>query len=80
MGDKMICKKCGTDRKQEDFLGKETCYRCQYLDKLHTITKKTRKCRECKAELDSNRWTYCSPECAKIGEKDLKKNYWTHLL
>jgi hypothetical protein len=77
----MLCSGCGKDRPEKDFFGKETCYRCKYQEKLNQIDpKKIKKCRQCFAPLRSNRWIYCSQACAHLGERKLKREYWTNQL
>lgn len=73
----MKCESCLADKDEKDFLGKEICYRCQYRIKIEG---ELRFCRECKRELNSNKWVYCSRDCAKVGEKKMKRKYWTNLI
>ena len=73
----MLCQECGNDRVEEDFLGKDTCFRCQYKKKVEIIkNNKVNKCRQCNLVLESSRWVYCSSECAYKGKKYLDANYW----
>lgn len=77
----MICRECGGDKPEKDFLQEDVCFRCQYRKKTNTKENmKARKCRQCGIVLCSGRWIYCSNECSKKGEKEMKKNYWTNLL
>lgn len=74
------CSKCKHDRKYSDFLPNQIdCYKCEYENKLRLYKTKIRniKCRMCDNYCKGTRWKYCSDECAKIGEYNLKKDYWT---
>lgn len=72
-----VCKDCKVDRKINEFLGKETCYKCQYTAKLAMIgkRKKIRYCHQCHTRLANNRWAYCSDECAAEGKR--QNLHWT---
>lgn len=73
----MICKGCGSERTENDFLGQDICFRCQYRKKMDDVEKKkVRKCRECSKIIITQRWVYCSLECACNGKKQLDKDYW----
>jgi predicted nucleic acid-binding Zn ribbon protein len=61
----MICNECGIDREFKDFMGKHTCYRCQYKSKNKPVIeeKQSKKCKVCSKELPSSKWSYCSNKC-----------------
>lgn len=75
----MFCKTCKLVKKSSDFFKKDICYKCQYKEKIKEI-KTTRKCKNCKSKLPSNRWKYCSKECVTDYEKKNKRKYWTRSL
>lgn len=72
----MHCPKCFNERNESDFLGKETCFKCQYAEKLKNKPKKN-QCKECLGPIQSNRWSYCSEVCAKVSLLRQKRSYWT---
>jgi hypothetical protein len=71
----MICEKCGIERTESDFLGRDVCFRCQYRFKIERTRKKVKRCRQCNKPISSNRWIYCSTDCACIGKRELDKRY-----
>lgn len=78
----MLCPECQVDRKDNDFLGKENCYKCQYKKKVENYNPIIKvKCKQCSKEfIKSNRWVYCSWQCQQESEAKQKKGYWTNNL
>jgi len=77
----MICQECKVDRKEEDFLQKDKCFRCQYKEKVKPIPNRTLICKTCKKEFEKkSRWVHCSWECQQKAEAEQKKYHWTHNL
>lgn len=76
----VICKGCLEERNEKDFLGKDSCYKCQYKKKLEQLDPNSIKlCKGCGCRvLKSNRWRYCSNECQRMAEIQQKKEYWTN--
>lgn len=82
-----VCYKCKQSHPERDFLGKDTCYKCQYAQKLSLLKpKKMEKekspsreantfCANCEKEIPQGRWTYCSEKCSKVQKK--KRIHWT---
>lgn len=76
----MICKECLCERKDCDFFGRGSCYKCQYkakskLPKVKPIV----ICRMCGNKFEKGmRWVYCSWECQQKAEGLQKKDYWTN--
>lgn len=72
----MKCPECKRKFPKEDFFWKDTCYKCQYAEKLKVL-KTLKPCRICKKMIPRGRWTFCSKECAKEGKDYQNKTYWT---
>lgn len=73
----MICPECKVDRKQEDFFGKDRCYKCIYAQKTNTTPKKSYVCLMCGKDRPSHRDKYCDEECAYQAGKIKKDNHWS---
>lgn len=71
----MICPQCNIDRKVEDFLGKQRCYKCIYQEKIKTRFPK--KCPLCSKDVLDKGCKYCSDECAYEANLIKKREYWT---
>ena len=73
-----ICTVCKIKKPFKDFIGTQVdCYKCVYAKKLKSPIKliRTKECGICHHPLPKQRWTYCSPLCAKEGKK--RNRYWT---
>ena len=82
----MICDNCKNERLVNDFINNHNiCYKCEYRKKIEKIvenrTSKNLLCRICGTEIirkGNLKKVFCSPECAKKGNKETRKNYWTN--
>lgn len=80
----MICSRCLKERLETDFLGKDICFHCQYVDKTcGNRIKLDRFCGVCKKKImkqetgwASSRWMYCSDECGRQAQKVQCRMAW----
>lgn len=77
----MICKTCNEQRAKEDFLlGKEECYKCIYKKKMEAEAGPEKKlpniCKICGTKVKPPKTAFCCDECAQIGWKKQRKEYW----
>ena len=59
-------------------MGSEECYRCIYKRKIDLLRHRPKKCCSiCKKPIWNRfRFTYCSQECADVGEIKVKNQRW----
>lgn len=84
----MICPTCNLDKDEKDFfkgeleVPKKICYKCEYARKMISLKNEwnLKKCRLCRKPIPTNKWVYCSKECADKGEIQQKKDYWLNLV
>ncbi len=68
------CPKCDRSHPEEDFFGKDICFKCVWNEKKR---EKVRRCEICLSIIPSSRWTYCSKECAIKGHIIQRPLHWT---
>ncbi len=85
----MICDSCKNENLDIYEINNENiCYKCAYQKKLEKTPenrmRKTVFCRCCGKEVahqenlkKRQRTVFCSPQCAKVGHKQLINNHWT---
>lgn len=74
----MLCVGCNVQRKEKEYFGKETCYKCQYTEKMKNKSRRANHCKICKELLPKKKWAYCDYECAAKGKEMHRKNYFTN--
>jgi predicted nucleic acid-binding Zn ribbon protein len=78
----MECIICLVTRSSDDFyFGNKKCYKCVLKEKLQMLPIKRRRCRICDSYITmTTRWSFCSDDCAEIGQKEHAKiNYQQRL-
>lgn len=87
----MICSDCNKDLDLKNFiLNNISCYKCVYEKKKSLIKKKKIPsqyiCKTCGNKFShedslkcKQRYTYCSKDCAMIGQKEKIKNHWMRI-